>query len=180
MAKLNGKNRDRPVDRKPDDREAVVARTEGGEEIVSSQAVLNAKGAYGAIDTLAPNARLDVLIQTARAYRESYPDATVRATELAVNEVLRLRKETEAKNRELVTIRAQWRLCKDEANNALDKVEDLNKCLASERRQNDEWAASYSTVCNEYGREIGVNVRAAADRGKSRWFRLGRRLGFYR
>lgn len=137
LGKRNGKSRDKAINRKPDDREAVIARTEGGEPIVSTQAVLNATGAYGAIDTLAPGQRLQVLIDTAIGFRKQNPNLPKRAAELAVDEVLRLRDR-----------------------------------LAEER----EWSERSKRNFDALRESV---VAEGLRRYRSRWFRLGKWLGFY-
>jgi hypothetical protein len=74
------------------ERPALLGRL-GTREVVSTTAVLGAEGPFGAIDTLDPGARLRVLIESARNFRAQNPDAPKRASELAVDEVLRQRDE---------------------------------------------------------------------------------------
>lgn len=75
------------------------------QNVVSAKAAIADKSEFGVIDAMAPNARLDILIQTAIEYRRDNPGAPVRATELAVNEVLQLRKD----NAELQKVRDKVR-----------------------------------------------------------------------
>jgi hypothetical protein len=74
------------------DRPALLGKI-GTQEVVSTKAILDAKGPFGAIDALDPGARLRVLIETAQKFRADNPDAPKRASELAVDEVLRQRDE---------------------------------------------------------------------------------------
>lgn len=167
MAGLNGKAKqmpdlDKPTVRKPDDRKDVVARTGGGEEIVSTQAVLNAKGPFGAIDTVAPGARLQMLIDSAQNFRATYPQAPKRQLEVAIDEVVRLRAVERAKNGELETLRRLTQV-------ALEKAAS-NALLANR-------------LVNESAEQNGIIYSLRSDREwleNSRWFRLGQRLGFYK
>lgn len=78
----------------------------GKEPVINTQAVLAATGPFGAIDALDPGARLRQLMETAVNFRNQYPSAPVRATELAVNEVLKLRGELEAAEQHLKIVHA--------------------------------------------------------------------------
>lgn len=92
---------------RPDDR---VLGYVGKEPVINTQAVLNAKGPFGAIDALDRSARLRVLIETAKNFRRNNPDAPVRAAELAVNEVLWLREQSEVHLAAIARLReaANW------------------------------------------------------------------------
>jgi hypothetical protein len=88
------------------DRPALLGKI-GTQEVVSTKAILDAKGPFGAIDALDPDARLRVLIETAQKFRYDNPDAPVRAPELAVNEVLRLRKIEAGLRQELSDLKSR-------------------------------------------------------------------------
>jgi hypothetical protein len=107
--------------------ERVVHKDNDGNDVVSTKSVIDAKGPFGAIDTLDPGARLRVLIETAQTFRAANPDAPVRATELAVNEVLRLRGE-------VAGLKGSLEFWIDDACSEHDRAERLLDKLAEARR----------------------------------------------
>jgi hypothetical protein len=95
-------------------------------------------------DMVSDSARLDVLIDTARAFRSQNPQAPKKAAELAVDEILRLRR-----------LETNLRTDKERL---FREIVHLERCV----------------------RDLHTGAQQLRDRQfKSRWFRIGLRLGFY-
>lgn len=117
----------------------IVHKDNAGNDVVSTASILNAPGQFGAIDTLDPNARLNLLIETARTFRLQHPDTVkypVRAPELAVNEVLRQRKVISELNDKVLAADTVVSFLKQEiglqtarADGLLDKLAELQRPL---------------------------------------------------
>lgn len=91
-----------------------------------------------------------------------------------------------ARDQELETLRAQLRLAHDEALAGDEKIMRLENVIVFEQTKHDlvaqqakAYEGAYNDIFDAFKSFRARTVEVAFKRRKSRWFRLGQRLGFY-
>lgn len=143
---------------------------------------LNRKVMVNATDV--ERSQLEVALQVVRDFPDiRRADGRKSPHMLCGEEALRLRTEMRAKNQELETLRAQLRLAHDEALAGDEEVRRLSDRLVLRSQRIETMTQLVRAGSKERGnllRILGDKNDLNFERDQSRWFRLGRWLGFYR